>query len=390
MAVASVAVSLSGRSLARAASEAMPIRLQIFTNLAAAEPHWRGFEQTAEYTVFQTFDWSQKWYDNIGISKKLTPVIILGSVEGGPCFLFPLAIERVAGVRSLVWLGVDLADYNAPLLATKFRTHVPPGQFAPVWEQIISLIWSEFHFDVVELDKMPAVVGSQSNPFCDLPVLVAEYSAHATTLAESWGEFYPSKISSTSRQTDRRKLRRLAEHGDVRFVQVEEPQDIKDTFAALVEQKRASYARMGVADMFERSGHFEFYSALATHPLLRSIVHLTRVDVGDVPVATGLGLRFKSRYYLILHSYKEEYAKYSPGTHHIHYLLQYAISQRMRIFDFTIGDESYKNHWSDIESPLLRFYQSRTIRGKLVVAFRMLRHHAAHWYKRLYKDQKAS
>lgn len=375
---------LSDRSIPRVVSGVAAIRLQLFSDLAAAEAQWREFEQTADCTIFQTFDWLMEWYRCIGVNKNLTPVIVFGSVNGLPCFLFPLAIECTA-VRRLVWLGVDLADYNVPLLATNFRTHVPPGQFVQVWKQIVSLIRNEFQYDVIELDKMPATIGSQSNPFCDLPVLVAEYSAHAATLADDWDRFYTAKISTSSRQTDRRKLRRLADHGDVQFVEVQEPLDIKYTFSALVEQKRASYARMGVADMFEPPGHSEFYKAITEHPRFRSIVHLTRVDVGDDPAATGLGLRFKSRYYLILHSYQERYSKYSPGVHHIHHLLKYAISHQMRIFDFTIGDEPYKNHWSDIEMPLLRYYQGRTVRGRVVVGFRVLRHHAVLCYKRLMK-----
>jgi CelD/BcsL family acetyltransferase involved in cellulose biosynthesis len=351
------------------------VSLQIFTDLAAAEPQWREFEQTASYTVFQTFDWLNEWHRHIGAMKQLTPVITLVFIDEQPCLLLPLAIERVAGVRRLVWLGVDLADYNAPLFAANFRDHIPPGQFAATWERIISLLERQLQFDVVELDRMPAVIGAQSNPFVDLPIWTAEYSAHAATIGDSWDRFYESRASTTTRQTDRRKLRRLSDHGKVRFVEAQEPHDIERTVAALIEQKRASYPAFGYPC------YLAFYQAVAANPHLRSIVHVTRVVVGDDPAATGLGLRFKGRYHLILHSYLDKYAKYSPGRHHIHHLIQSAISQQMEVFDFTIGDEEYKKHWSDHELPLLRYYESRTIRGQAVVAFRLMRHHAVRMYR---------
>jgi len=276
---------------------------------------------------------------------------------------------------------MDLADYNGPLLARNFRINVPAGFFGSVWRSVMmSIRKARLPFDLVELDKMPSMIGRQLNPFCDLPVLTCEYSAHAATLSDNWEQFYASKTSSSTRQTDRRKLRRLGEQGEVQFVEIP-PHAAASTLSALVEQKRVSYARMGIGDMFSRPGYLGFYQALAANSGLRDVVHFTRVNLGDEPIATGLGLRFNSRYYLIVHSYQEQFSKFSPGMHHIRELLHYAIDQKMQVFDFTIGDEPYKDQWSDILSPLFRYYHSESIRGRMVVAFRVLRHHAVISYK---------
>jgi CelD/BcsL family acetyltransferase involved in cellulose biosynthesis len=266
------------------------------------------------------------------------------------------------------------------MLARQFNDHIPFGQFGPIWKQVLASVGKAVRFDVIELDKMPAQIGEQLNPFCGMSVMLAGYSAHAATLTGNWETFYHAKTSANTRQTIRRKWRRLAGHGQVRFVEVR-PLEISHTVSTLVAQKRASYRRMGVADQFSRPGYFDFYHAVATNPRLRSIVHVTRLDVSDTPVATGLGLRFKSRYHLILHSYDDQYAKHSPGIHHIQQLLQYAITQRMRIFDFTIGDEAYKDQWSDLNTPLLRYYRRRTIRGLPALAILLFRHYAVRVYR---------
>jgi CelD/BcsL family acetyltransferase involved in cellulose biosynthesis len=374
-----IAGSVLTRLLRAHTSISAPIKLRLFTELAAVEPQWREFQETADYTVFQSFDWLMEWYTHIGANRKLTPVIIFGSVDGDPCLLLPLAIDSSI-VRRLVWLGVDLADYNAPLLSPNFQNHVPQGQFAPVWNAIVSMIKSRLHFDCIELDKMPSLIGEKPNPFSELPVSVAECSAHAAHLPSGWEPFYRWKVSSVRRQADRRKLRRLSEMGEVRFVEVDEPSDIENTFTALFEQKRASYARMGVADLLAPPGHQEFYRAIALNPHLHSIVHVSRLDIGADPAATGLALRFKSRYHTILHSYQEKYAKYSPGGHHIQHLIKYAIDQGFRIFDFTIGNELYKKTWCDVEMPLLRYYGSETVRGYIAIVFLRLRNQAIRWY----------
>ncbi|TIX37002.1 MAG: GNAT family N-acetyltransferase, partial [Mesorhizobium sp.] len=96
--------------------------------------------------------------------------------------------------------------------------------------------------------------------------------------------------------------------------------------------------------------------------------------------ATGLGLRFNSIYSLVMSSYEDEFAKYSPGRQHIQEMLQYAIGQKMQKFDFTIGDEPYKLAWSDINLPLFFHFDSRTLRGRIVIAARMAIHYVDTWY----------
>ena len=42
------------------------IALSVHTDLAALEQEWRQFEQTADCTPFQTFDWLSIWQRHIG------------------------------------------------------------------------------------------------------------------------------------------------------------------------------------------------------------------------------------------------------------------------------------------------------------------------------------
>ena len=356
------------------------IDLQVFTTMREVEQQWRIFEQLADCTVFQTFDWLSAWQRHIGTKQNVVPVIVLGFAGSGEMLLLlPLGIECRGRFRRLRWLGSDLCDYNAPLLAKNFSDRVEPGQFAALWRQIISEIRTNprLRFDVVELDKMPEVVGSQPNPFLNLPILVSNFGAHVATLTSSWDQFYVAKRSASSRKSDRRKFKNLAEHGKLRFVDVQERADIEHTMATLIQQKRSSYARMGVSDMFTRDGYPEFYQAIVTDLRLRDVVHISRLDVGSEPAATGLGLKFKSCYYLVLSSYQDgAMAKNSPGRAHIHEILRYAIERKMQTFDFTIGDEPYKRDWCDIKLRLFSYCESGTTWGNSIVAARTIIHRA--------------
>jgi CelD/BcsL family acetyltransferase involved in cellulose biosynthesis len=197
-----------------------------------------------------------------------------------------------------------------------------------------------------------------------------------------WEQFYATKISGSSRQTDRRKFKNLAKQGTIEFVEPHETADLHRTVDAMIAQKRVSYQRMAVADVFANTGYPEFFHSIATDSRFRDMVHVTRIDVGGVMAATGLAAVFNGCYYLLFSSYDEVYARNSPGRKHMHELLRYAINRNLRIFDFTIGDEPYKLDWSDIHVRMLTYVHGYTLRGLLAVSMKTMRYHVDVWYNR--------
>jgi CelD/BcsL family acetyltransferase involved in cellulose biosynthesis len=348
------------------------LTLQVHGDLAAVEREWRTFEQQADCTVFQAFDWLAKWQQHIGSRAGVAPAIVLGRDAGGSlAFILQLAVETGALARRLTWLGSDLCDYNAPLLAPGFSQHMPDGRFAALWREIVALLRSDrrLGFDLIDLQKMPEQIGTQRNPFLDLPVLVHPSGAYIATLGRDWDAFYAAKRSAATRKRERRQLKHLAEHGEVRFVDVEDRDDVARTLDTLLSQKSRSFARMGVRDIFARPGHREFFLDVATDLNVRSLTHISRLDVGAVPAAANLGLRFRNSYYLVLSSYHDgELSRFGPGRAHLHELLRHAIARGFERFDFTVGDEPYKRDWSDTELRLRDYLAAATMRGWLAAA----------------------
>src|SRR5882724_4108012 len=91
------------------------VTLSVHDDLASVEPIWRSFQETADCTPFQTFDWLSAWQRHIGALSGVTPAIVVGRRGDEILFLLPLAVERGAFTRRLTFLGQDLCDYNAPL-----------------------------------------------------------------------------------------------------------------------------------------------------------------------------------------------------------------------------------------------------------------------------------
>ncbi len=348
------------------------ISLRVYGDLGEVEREWKAFERRADCTVFQTFDWLAKWQRHIGKRKDTIPAIVLGAnAEGHLLFILQLAVETRGPVRRLTWLGSELCDYNAPLLAEDFSRNVSADRFGELWQEIVRLLQSNprFRFDFVDLQKMPERVGAQRNPFLNLQVLAHPSGAYAANLDRDWDHFYAAKRSSSTRKRERRQLKHLAEYGEVRFVDVQDRHEIERTLDTLIDQKSRSFARMGVEDIFSRPGYREFFLDVATDLNVSALTHVSRLDVGSTMAATNLGLRFRNCYYLVLSSYHDgEFSRFGPGRAHLHELLRHAIDSGFQRFDFTVGDEPYKRDWSDTELQLHDYLAAVTPRGWLMVA----------------------
>jgi CelD/BcsL family acetyltransferase involved in cellulose biosynthesis len=353
------------------------IELAFHHDLSAIEMMWRGFEQRADCTVFQTFDWLERWQHHIGRPAGVTPVIVIGHDSGDePLFVLPLAV--VPGiVRRLTWLGFDLCDYNAPLLRTNFSSRLPRERFREVWRTIGMKLRTnaETRHDLVELTKMPEKIGPQPNPMLALDVQLNASGAHVAELTGTWEEFYNARRSPATRATDRRKRKRLSRLGEVRMVTPRERDDIARTLEALFAQKAKWLGNRGITDCFSRPGYREFFFDLALRDESRSMAHVSRLDVGAIAAATNLGLIFRDSYYHVLASYDDgEVSRFGPGAAHLRELLSFAIDAGLRRFDFTIGDESYKLEWSDTPVMLYDHVAAVTATGWPIAALTLAQH----------------
>jgi len=347
------------------------IDIAIYDDLDGVENEWRRFETTADCTVFQSFDWLSCWHRHIGQRLKVRPAIVVGRRgDGEPLLLMPLAVMPGA-VRRLTWLGSDLCDYNAPLLARDFPDQVTPGEFQDLWSSICRMLQQrpQHRHDLIELTKMPERVAAQANPSVRFDVRLNPSGAHFMPLQGTWDEFYHAKRSSATRRRDRTKRKRLGEFGEVRFVTPEAPDDVAGTLETLIEQKSKAFARMGVANIFAPPGHREFFFDLSTNPRSRHLVHISRLEVGATWAATNLGLAFGGSYYHVLASYSDgDLARFGPGAAHLRDLFGYAIERGLRSFDFTIGDEPYKMEWSEGTLKLYDLVAPVSLRGWPVAA----------------------
>ena len=343
------------------------LNFRIYSDLASVEGEWRRFERVADCTVFQTFDWLATWQRHVGERERIRLIIAVGRFSDGKiALLLPLCVVPGRMAKRLCWLGQELCDYNAPLLARDFFERVAPERFLAAWNALLAQMQCEplLRHDWIEFEKMPQNIGGQTNPFTQLGATPNPSGAHLTRLGDNWEEFYNAKRSSATRRHDRAKRRRMSQFGDVCFATATDAEDARQTLETLMDQKSRSLARKGIADIFAPPGHREFFLDLVSNPKARHLVHVSRVQIGTACAATNLGIIFGDCYYHVLASFVDtEVARYGPGALHLRELMAHAINIGLKRFDFTIGDEPYKLEWSDTDLKLYDYAVAVTWRG---------------------------
>jgi CelD/BcsL family acetyltransferase involved in cellulose biosynthesis len=340
------------------------IQLCLYDNLSEVERDWRAFEQHADCTAFQTFDWLSTWQRHIGEREGVKPAIVIGRNGGQTFFILPFALTATNALRRVTWLGADLCNSNAPLLHVEFANRVGSAQFVPLWRAIEELLRSRLRYDLVDLSKIPATVGAQANPMLALQVSPHANDAYVVRFVGNWDEFYHSKRSPSWRKTDGKKRRRLEKFGEIKFSTAVESQDIERTLDALIEQKKTFYANLGVANMFVRPGYRDFFLDMARDPERVALVHVGSISVGPAIVAASFGLTFHGNYDYILAGYSTgELEACSPGNILLQALMRYFVERGIKTFDFNIGDEPYKREWYDFELNLYDYSSPATFAG---------------------------
>jgi len=336
-------------------SSSVPVSVTATSDVAGTQSLWRAFETTAVGHVFQTYDFVAAWVAHVAAARGIEPRIVIGRADDDRIlFLLPLGVRRSLGLSVIEWLGAEHADYHGGLFdaACLQRLAGDKTAFDAFLDAVTGAIGGT---DLLHFIRMPADLDGIRNPFLHLDTHPNANGAHATVLQPDWDTYYRAKRQSGWRRTERKKDRELAAHGDVSLVVAETPEQVEQILSALFRQKRQGLAKTGVADIFAPAGVRDFYRQLALNSLGgRGPVQLSALYCGDAIAAVSYGLIRRDTYYYVLHSYDlDALAGYSPGSQLMRRLMQWCFDNDLRVFDFTIGDESYKDIWCETELALV-------------------------------------
>ena len=286
------------------------------------------------------------------------PRVFVARRDGRLVAALPLDVQRVRGLRVARFIGGDDAHLADLLLAR--------GENGATAETILGEATGG-EFDYADLFGMPA--GSRLEPQPGLR-LIERVEAPVLDLGGDWETVYADKASTKTRQTHRRKRRRLGELGRLEFAVATEPDAVS---AALEETFRIHELRWhgrrdtsGVGLPEVREAQREAYRALA------GTAQILTLSLDGRVIAYNCFLVVADRLYSHRLAFDPAYAQWSPGLVCTLELCSRAAEEGIERIEFLGGGEEYKLQLADRLEPL---YQglglARTPAGHAVVAARV-------------------
>jgi CelD/BcsL family acetyltransferase involved in cellulose biosynthesis len=337
------------------------MNISIFETFEDAESVWKQFEQTADGYGFQSYDWLSHWYQAVGVGLNIQPCLVLVEDSASQPLLFlPLGIQKTPGLRILIWLGGITADYCAPLVDKYSNEQLASRPFTLLWNDIKQRLPQ---FDLIHFKNQPENIGDQTNPFVQLGGAPYEIS-YFSRLKGSWEVHYQQQVKNRIRADSRRQRKRLTRIGELRFVVATESPRIEDITQKMIEQKSRCYRETGAFDLFAIEAYRQFYLQTAIELAPSGRIHVSALMCNDKIIATHWGMIFNERFYFLMPSYEGgKWQKYSSGRLLLEHLIEWCFGHQIEIFDFSIGDERYKQDWCEQTMSLFEYLTPVTSAG---------------------------
>jgi CelD/BcsL family acetyltransferase involved in cellulose biosynthesis len=341
--------------------------VEVFSDLALAEPFWRRIEASdALGTPYQRFDFLAAWQQHVGVRNGVTPFIVIGfGHQGEPAFVWPFGHTRNGPLNVIQFLGSKHANFNVGWWRRDVAATVTAQDVSRIFERILS---DGNHIDLLALFSQPFDWAGVANPFALLPHQNSVDFSMRLTIDRPADALIELLLSSTMRGRLRGKTRKLQKLPGYRYVRADEPADIDRILDAFFAFKSVRMAQQGLTNVFAAPGVEDFLRT-ACHSKLpdgRSIIEIHALEADAEVLAIFAVVSDEHRCTSMFNSYTlSENARHSPGLILIHNMVLDCAERGLRGFDLGVGKADYKSIFCNQVEPLFDTIIGLTPLGKM-------------------------
>ncbi len=306
-----------------------------FERLEEFAPMWQMWAESDPRTeFFQCWSWASAFWTAYGGSMSLfTPVVHQGNK---PIGILPL----VCSGRTLQFLGAPDSDYNDILCQEDDAEEVLEAALSELLSQ-------SGNWKACVLDNLPAE-SKIARHWQELPPRIRRHLQLAFR--------YPSPTLMFDKQQrelgdlvrvrkkDQKKLERF---GSVVFRHIESQSEAQQHLTEFFDQHVTRFALKGTESQFRSDNQRRFYEALVQRLDPRRQLRFSVLEVGGKPIAYHFGFQWNRRITYYKLAFDVAFWDCSPGDVLLKFLLQHATTAEVSEFDFSIGDEGYKQRYAN-------------------------------------------
>tara|TARA_B100001250_G_scaffold413202_1_gene446560 strand:+ start:1364 stop:2479 length:1116 start_codon:yes stop_codon:yes gene_type:complete len=349
------------------------MKIEIYKSFnAELELEWVSLEEhSLSATPFQSYTWVYHWFKEVGLTVYgIDPSIVRVSIENTTHLILPFGIRSYKGFKVLEWMGGIQSDYMIPLSLE--GSSILTKNFDKTWFLINKKLPP---YDLMYLTKQIDFLGEIQNPFVTYFPNFHLTNSYQAILESNWDEFIEKNIKKKVINDSRRQLRRISELGNLRFVVAENKSEIVEIINTMISQKSRRYRETGNWDMFEIKEYRNLYKKLNQDLGYLGKVHVSALYLDEKIISTHWGFISSDYFYYLMPTHDgESYKKFSPGRLLLENLIKWSTEKRIRVFDFTVGNEDYKKVWTNSVITLSESVNPVTFKGVIFSLFLKLKY----------------
>jgi CelD/BcsL family acetyltransferase involved in cellulose biosynthesis len=299
-------------------------------------------------TAFQGPLWLEQFYKTIVPGTGSTPVILKIFLSGSqnPDVIIPLVREKHFGIQIIQPADLGVADYNAVIGRTESLELL--SKLPDMSAQITKAIRP---YDLILFRKQPPWAFDAARLFSGAQKTPNISSSHAADVGQGYDNWLKTCISKNMRRGLKRKQNGFEkDHGKLSFQELTEEAEIHEAFDLLRDWRAVRFE----GDLLSRPEYFEFYRDIAVLGGKQRTASTFIAKYKDEIMSVDFGLRHNERFLFLLGGFsnKEKYQRYSLGLLGLREIIREETDSGCKIFDFTIGDEPYKESFGAEVIPL--------------------------------------
>ncbi|MGX7743676.1 GNAT family N-acetyltransferase [Rhodopseudomonas parapalustris] len=350
-----------------AAMQSRIARVEVFRNLASAEPVWRSLEQSGGYfSPYQRFDLLSAWQSHVGSAERIEPfVAVARGADDRPLLLLPLGVERKFGVGVASFLGGKHTTFNMPLWRRDFAITADARDL----DALLAGLRAAGGADVLALLQQPLRWNDVANPLAQLP--------HQPSVNDCPVLFLPPDaapndlVSNSMRRRLKSKERKLQELPGYRYAQARNQADVDRLLDAFFRIKPVRMAAQNLPNVFADPGVADFIRQACAAELDGGgrAIEIHALECDDEMIAIYAGVADGSRYSMMFNTYTlSDAARHSPGLILMRHIVDHYAAEGYRWIDLGIGSDDYKKVFCKDLEPIFDSFVPLTPRGRPAAA----------------------
>lgn len=303
---------------------------------------WEDLQKNSNINFFQTFKWQKYWSQKCG--NNIENIITLFYKNGELVSILPLNIKKKKFIKILNWNGFPFSDYNQPIIKNNQKLKSEDFKF------IISQIYLNYKFDNVHL--LNCINGDylKDNKFASNKLSKLIFFKDETD----------SKIIQNLNKKINYEENRLKKN--FKYEQyVDTKKNKKEIIDFFIIEKNKQLIRTRAWNYLKFEQYKKYIYDLIEFD--EKNLCFSCLKINDKIISSHIGYKFNKNYYYIFPVYDLDYKKYSPGNILLYKLIENYRLKKFYTFDFTIGNELYKNKLNNFIENIYEYITYKSFLG---------------------------